>query len=257
MARESVTLLLDADILAFKAAAVSQDRYDFDGVECISTEPEEMKKILDDTIEEYCDTLKASSVIVCLSDSKNFRKELDDTYKANRSGSTKPVLLGTAKAYLADEYKTYRRPWLEADDVMGILATHPTLVEGEKIIVSEDKDMRTIPAQIYSPARHELGVLSINELDADRFHMWQTIVGDPTDGYPGCRGVGKASVYAEEILGAEREELWDIVLEAYASKGQSEHDAVMQARHASILRHYQYNYRKKVPLLWEPFWLLD
>ena len=32
---------------------------------------------------------------------------------------------------------------LEADDVMGIMATS-TMLDGEKVIVSEDKDMKTI-----------------------------------------------------------------------------------------------------------------
>jgi DNA polymerase-1 len=135
---------------------------------------------------------------------------------------------------------------------MGILATHPTLIEGEKIIVSEDKDMRTIPAKVYHPHKPTQGVMEISELDADRFLMWQTICGDVTDGYGGAKGVGAKSPYAEDVLFAEREELWDEVLLAYASKGLTEEDALLQARCARILRAEDYNLDTGEIELWIP-----
>jgi DNA polymerase-1 len=113
--------------------------------------------------------------------------------------------------------------------------------------------MRTIPARVYNPNKPQLGVLNISEFDADLFHLWQTIVGDMTDGYAGAKGVGKGSVYADDVLEAESlVEAWEVVLDAYASKGLTEWDAVTQARCARILRHSDYNYKTKEPILWEP-----
>lgn len=252
-----ITLLLDADIIAYKAAALSEETYDFgDTGSAQMVFEQDCRDRIDSMLAEYCDDLGANLVKVCLTDTVNFRKQLDPSYKSNRAGSVKPELLGLAKEYLAHTYPSFIRPRLEADDVMGILATSgDQFIKGDKIIVSEDKDMRTIPANIYNPNKAELGVLEISPLDADRFHMWQTMTGDQTDGYPGCRGIGPASVYAEEIIGADREELWDIVLDAYASKGKTEADAILQARMAFILRAYAYDHRTRKIKLWSPLWL--
>jgi DNA polymerase-1 len=85
--------------------------------------------------------------------------------------------------------------------------------------------------------------------------MWQTICGDATDCYPGAYRVGPKSDYAEDIISADREDLWDIVLAAFASVGLTEEDAIHQARQAHILRHTDYDYQRKEPLLWSPLWL--
>ena len=251
------TLLIDADIVAYKAAARNQQTYKFEIGDCHHIDEEQAKRDVDAVIGEYCDILKSNTVIVCLTDpAVNFRKQLCDSYKSNRSKTEKPLLLNYIKGYLSEEYDCYLRERLEADDVMGILATHPTLINDHTIIVSEDKDMRTIPADVYHPHRPENGVMHISELDAHRFHMYQVIVGDPTDGYGGCPGVGKASVYAEEVLGADQDELWDIVLEAYASKGLTEDDAILQARFARILHARDYNFKTKKIKLWTPLCLV-
>jgi hypothetical protein len=67
------------------------------------------------------------------------------------------------RAYCHEAYETFEREGLEGDDILGILATHPTLVRGEKIIVSIDKDQDNIiwkpndtRAQVPSPAQSEL-----------------------------------------------------------------------------------------------------
>lgn len=252
------TLLLDADIIAYKAAATTQEAYQFGDVEATAVHPDEMKTMCDEVISSYEDALNADSVVICLTDPNiNFRKQLDPTYKMKRAATKKPLLLDDAKEYMAADYPSYIRPRLEADDVMGILATHPTLIYGEKVIVSEDKDMRTIPALVYSPNHTDVGIMDISELDANRFHMWQTICGDQTDGYPGCKGIGEKSEYAQEILFADQDELWGIVVDAYASKGKTEEDALLQARLAHILWHTSYNMKSKEIRLWEPFWLLN
>lgn len=253
------TILCDADIVAYKASIVNEKHYDFgDTGVAEHLDHDGCIRNVEQLINGYADRLKADRVLICLSDPEvNFRKQLNPTYKSNRKDTVPPQMLAWIKEYLENEYQSFRRPRLEADDIMGILATSgDRFIEGKRIIVSEDKDMRTIPALVFNPNHPDLGVLDVSRLDANRFHMWQAVVGDPTDGYGGCPGVGKGGrfvEFAESILAATTaQELWDLVLMAYASVGLTEDDAIMQARMARILQDGDYNYKTKGIRLWNP-----
>lgn len=259
------TILLDADLIAYKASAASQRSYDWnaDGNKSVAADESGARAYAEEEVEKLADKLKADEVIVCLSDDfASFRKDrIDPTYKALRGSVDRPVHLYDIKEWMAETYTTERWTALEADDVMGILATDPDYGKGKDlIIVSADKDLMTIPARLHRPAVYNLQTrqllrkaitIDITELEAIRFHFWQTIVGDTTDGYPGARGVGPKSEFAVEVLEADsEEEAWDIVLDAFASKGFTEEDAVRQARLARILQHSDWDGRS--PRLWLP-----
>lgn len=273
--------LLDSDIIAYAVAATSEQNFNFaaaGGTDAKVVDKASCWRRCDEVVQSHCEAVKADVAIICLSDPvNNFRKELDPTYKANRKNAVKPELLMLAKEYLHEEYRSFIRPRLEADDIMGILATRPSLLGAnmhDTVIVSEDKDMRTVPGRLYNPNYPELGIQDISRDDAMRFHLWQTIVGDPTDGYPGCPGVGpggewdgasgsfllgpRALPYAHDVLSAPSLiEAWDTVLLAYASKGLTEDDAIHQARLARILWADDYNFGTKKIRLWNPtrlFW---
>ena len=214
---------------------------------------EEACRKTDEFIETLIDDLKADDAIVCLSCREhNWRNDVLPSYKTGRDHSKRPEYLEDLKAYMAEEYQSYLRYSLEADDVMGILATHPKLVPGEKIIVSEDKDMRTIPGLLYAPHRPELGVINVTPLQARQFLCWQAICGDTTDGYKGAPRIGPKSVFAEEVLEADMDELWDIVLEAYGSVGLTETEALQQVRCAHILTSTWFELKTKKVKLFEP-----
>ena len=256
------TILLDADIVAYKVACTNQKDYDFgDTGKARVLDHETCLRQTEELIATYCEATKAARVVVCLSSKENFRKTVDGTYKSNRKGLEKPEMLDWVKEYLAEEYPSYVRPGLEADDVMGILSMRPGLLgkryaNDQVIMVSEDKDMRTIPSLLYNPNQPQLGVISISEEDAIRFHMWQVLTGDQTDGYPGCRGIGAKSDYVSYLMeDATRDEFWDVVCEAYASKGYTEEDAILQARLAHILWDTSYDFKAKEVILWEPYWI--
>lgn len=254
------TLLLDADIVAYKCAANAEDifRFNPDEPHAVAVhvgDPDEACRNVDAYIAELADELGASRVVICLTDEVNFRKQLDPTYKSNRAGTRKPEHLLLMKQYMAAEYPSYVRARLEADDVMGILATTERFIEGEKIIVSEDKDMRTVPALLFNPRKEgkDRKVVHVSELEAARFHMEQTITGDPTDGYPGCYGIGAKSPWVAAVRECnEIKDLWPIVVQAYASKGKTEEDALLQARLAFILRDGWFNYKSKKIKLFQP-----
>ena len=118
----------------------------------------------------------------------------------------------------------------EADDLLGIEATtHPLTT----IIVSEDKDLQTIPALLYNPAK-DTAVRHISVFEAAYYHMHQTLTGDKTDNYDGLAGCGP--VTATKILAPakEPEDLWPLVVKAFQSKKLSEEHALVQAQVARI-----------------------
>ena len=262
------TLLVDADIVAYKFASATEQVFYFDGKDaepCVDADLDEALKLTDEYLDEVADRLGATEVIVCLTDSSNFRHMIWPDYKGNRAGLRKPEHLLDVKEHFRSNYRTYQRPGLEADDCMGILATHPTLVKGEKIILSEDKDMQTIPGLLMNPAKDK-EPRRIGKLEAELFHLWQTVVGDQSDGYPGACFVGPKAPEAQAVLASKSAgEAWQHVLAAFARsfarRGQSgltpAHEAVQaaaitQARLARILRAQDWDFNNKRPRLWMP-----
>ncbi|HEY0623168.1 hypothetical protein [Sphingomonas sp.] len=256
------TLLIDADILAYLTTAATEQNIDWgDGVRSHVADFEAAKKAAVEWLEEIVETLKADGFIICLSDDfNNFRKGVWPAYKSNRSSSQRPEHLYDLKDWLRETYPTRSIPTLEADDVMGILSTEPH--EGERIIVSADKDMQTIPGLLFNPNKDKRP-RRITVEEADRFLLWQTVCGDATDGYPGCPGAGPAM--ADKVLDGlmwqvrEREfksgprkgmkvpewfsygcgfsTTWERIVALYQKQGQTEKDAVTMANLARILRH--------------------
>lgn len=184
-------------------------------------------------------------LIMVLSGSKNFRYQLDPSYKSNRKGTRKPLGYNALVEWLKETYqeRVVSNTLLEADDYLGILATKPDAPES--IIVSDDKDLQTIPGKLY-----RLGSLStIDDNQAERYWMLQTLMGDPADGYKGCPGVGP--VKADKIL-AKPGSYWENVKREYLKAGLSEDYAVLQARLARILRFADWDSTLKQPILWAP-----
>lgn len=161
--------------------------------------------------------LNADKVYLVFSGAHNFRKDLNPKYKANRS---KPKPVGY-KAFVdwcrtsAEEngWNFAQIPYLEADDLMGYMGSDPA--HPERIIVSGDKDMRTIPCRLVGLNDPKLEEITITPEEADWNWMFQSLIGDPTDGFPGCPGVGK--VTGKKMLDAlvEGEETWGMIREAY------------------------------------------
>jgi DNA polymerase-1 len=131
---------------------------------------------------------------------------------------------------------------------MGIFATWSKL-KGEKVIVSIDKDMKTIPG-LYS--RDGETIVEVSEDEADYWHLFQTLTGDQTDGYSGCPGIGPKK--AEAILQHpdNQDDLWGVVVRTFVKAGLNEDEALVQARVARILRASDYDFEKKEPILWTP-----
>lgn len=247
---DNVTLLIDGDIVAYEASsAVEQEiRWD-DDLHTLHSNLDEAKRLVEDKLLGWQERF-SSDVVIAFSDSTNFRKSIYPDYKSNRKSKRKPLAYKELKQWMEGVWETYQRPGLEGDDVLGILATHPKAIRGQKIIVSIDKDMKTIPGYVWNPDKDDQPVF-YDEAEADYWFMYQTLTGDTTDGYPGLPGCGP--VKAKKLLDdTDPLHWWDSIVEEYAKKGLHEGDALTQARCARILRYTDYDFSKKEVKLWSP-----
>lgn len=282
------TLIIDGDIYAFQGAAGAEEvtnwgTDDDDGCKWMVTADEATaRKYVDNAFIELMDTLDGTELVITLSDSVNWRKSVLPTYKHNRSTARKPIILPQVRQYVREKYAAWQRPTLEGDDLLGILSGLHTRFPGEKVMVTLDKDMSTLPGLHFRPHRSVLGIFEVSLRDADLFHLRQGLAGDATDGYSGCPGWGMKT--AEEFLqdpyvlrqetytvhkgkdaGVEKTrwvkdpvevhnlaDLWVPLMSLYAKEGVSPEDALVQFQVARILRATDYDFTKKEPILWQP-----
>lgn len=264
----TTTLLIDADVVAVRAALACQSVFDFGDGEFYEYHPEDLPDYIDSEMEGYMKYLRADRLICCLSSYPNFREGIFPTYKGKRG--EKPKLVDDAKQYIRDNYEVKEKPNLEGDDVLGILSTHPKLIKGKKIIVSVDKDMQTIPGWLFNPDKDKKP-RKVSPSEADRYWVRQMLTGDTVDCYPGCPGVGDETVdalfadpwkwesYEHEFKRGPRkgttetrwrkipvEDItWDVVVSFFEKAGQTEQEALTMARVARILRHTDYDFKRK------------
>ena len=237
-AQRPVHLLIDADVIVYKTAIVSHDDFGFGEY----LDRDRVVRLIDEEIDQLVRKLKADDFDVCTSDRSGptFRHDLADYYKAKRG--EKPALWMFAREYLENTYDPICWPRLEGDDVLGILATDPEYKpDHRKVIVSIDKDMQTIPGLLFNPLKDKRP-RRIKPLQADLFWVWQALVGDTVDNYPGIRRVGPKSQYAADILASTSLEqaLGHLYVAAIARGASSEH-VLEQLRLARILRHGEYD----------------
>jgi len=254
--RQLTTALIDADGLVLLAAAAAETDIEWPADEdfeetytlvgdlgLAKVQFKEQLDILLDKVETAIDTF--SHHVLCLTDSgHDFRRDIWPSYKAKRT--RKPLVYYRLREWVIENYgkDVYFRPKLEADDILGILATGK-IIKGEKMIVSIDKDLKQIPGLLFNPDKDDEPT-EITPADATLWHLMQTLTGDQTDGYPGCPGIGPKRAVAIAEAG------WPAVVAAFEKAGLTEQDAIIQARVAKILTADLYDFKKKEPKLWSP-----
>jgi 5'-3' exonuclease len=249
----STTLLVDGDQYLYKCCAATERDVKWDDENHIVASNEEEAW---DTLQASLGELKshfgaAADIVICMGEAPYFRHALHAGYKAGRS--RKPLCFYDVRQRLRDEYRCVEMPGIEADDVMGILATRPKNRDNS-IIVARDKDMKGVPAKVWDGATFH----NISEYDANYFHLYQTLTGDVTDGYKGCPGIGPKKAEAllpkldKDNMPYMLGEWWARVRGAFEKAGLTEADALLQARLARILRWSDWDGKTKQPILWTP-----
>lgn len=249
-------LIIDCDMVVHPVTQTCRQEIDWDQdtttitIDLEAARGQILSQVSEWELELDCDP---GTSILCFSSKTNWRKGLCDTYKAHRKGPKPPGFKKLVEWCCRTwDYRIWED--LEADDVCGILTTQLTPCPPEErwILVSGDKDMQTVPGYQWDFNRDVVGQVRFNSpLEADRFHLKQALMGDRTDGYPGCPGIGPKS--ADKLLDGlgTSEEMWEAVVAAYEKKGLGEAEALENARLAYILRDGDYDLEKQEVKLWE------
>ena len=237
-------LLIDSDFLAYKAAQACEIGIDFgEDVIIAQSQFSEVLRVFHNELNKVTKAMMDDDFILYFSSTENFRKKIYPDYKGHRM-KRKPLGYKRLVNYCRENYNFKLIEGLEADDTIGIEATRHA--DPSNIIVSPDKDMRQIPSVLWNLTDD---VTEITEEEGDRWHLVQSLSGDPTDGYSGCPGIGVKR--ATELLD-KNENQWEAVCKAYRDRGLSDDDALLNARLAKILRNENYDHDRNQPILWNP-----
>jgi DNA polymerase-1 len=207
------------------------------------------------TIRMWIDAANCTKALVCLTGSGNFRKAVLPTYKANRKDIARPLGLKAVREAVRDAFEVAEVDGLEADDLLGLAVTTPRLL-GKAVLVSGDKDMRTLPGLHLNPSKESTPVF-VSEAEANLFWFTQAITGDPVDGYSGAKGIGPVKA-AKALAGWDGIDMlsgWHLVHDVFRSTKRHDdptQDCGVSLRVARILRHGDYNKKTREVRLWHP-----
>ena len=144
--------LIDADIVAFKAATVTETPINWgDWFWTMHAHEAEGIEYIHKYLHRITTALGEGDFHMFITDPKNWRKDILPSYKSNRKETRKPMTLNALRQYLLDEMSAVMVEGMEADDLLGITSTN----EPDCVIVSEDKDLATIPGKLFNPAKDE------------------------------------------------------------------------------------------------------
>lgn len=190
--------LIDGDLVAFRCASTAEHEEEWVSV---ARAKQFIHKLVHET--------DVSTYEIWFSGKDNFRYVIFPEYKANRIGAYRPKWEAVTKKALADEMGASWYDGAEADD---ILAIRQTELGDNSIIISIDKDMKQVPGWHYSweLTRHEVVTRQAERVyvtpeEGFRNFYTQLIIGDASDGIPGCPGKGKKAATILNDLHSEQE----------------------------------------------------
>ena len=170
---QQTTLLIDADLYLYRACAAAEQETDWgDDVWSLWADLKVAKDIFRNNILDFCAKFETDQVLLTISDKENFRKDIYPEYKSNRKKTRKPVGYKALVQWARDNYDNITVPKLEADDVLGIIGSTPG---SNTIIISDDKDMMSIPCRLYRPQSEER--MTIDQDEADKNWLMQALTG--------------------------------------------------------------------------------
>lgn len=199
--------LIDADTLLYKICYHAEQENNF------TTH----MQALDQWLEVICDRTASDAFVCCLTINayKRYAIAQSREYKGNRKQREKPKFFFDLRNYMLQKYKALHVDGYEADDVVLALYNKYDREGTDAVIVSNDKDLRQIPARFYDMFKEEH--TSIDDYTAHyNLHM-QWLHGDSTDNIPGVEGIGpkKAALLLKDKVA---EEMTTQVLRAYVNK---------------------------------------
>ena len=240
-------LLIDGDIILYRATASAETEWNIEGdLWLLYSDLAQSKAILHGYLIHLLADAGVEEAVFAFSGKGNFRKDIYPEYKANRANTRKPLAYSELKEWVSEEFPTIVVDGIEADDVLGLYAD-------DYILVSEDKDLMTVPSTHFIDKSKEYKKIDTHL--ANYNWMCQTLTGDTTDNYKGCPKIGAKT--AEKLLAGincdrDFNQAWDVVVSAFSKAGLTEDDAILNAQMARILRKGDFDLVSKELNLWTP-----
>lgn len=243
MTFEPPTLLVDMDFFCYRAAQAAEVELEFDSdLTVVVGSFNQGQRIIKQQLKQLRDRFESDDLVLFWTDKKNFRKDVEPTYKGNRI-KRKPAGYMKLKQWCMSTWKSVLKPGLEADDALGIVATKGDVTNF--VLISPDKDMEQIPCRIYN-LKNEF---TQTPEDAVKKLYQQCLTGDSTDGYRGCPGVGPKRA---DLILDNPETYWASTVDAFIAAGLTEQDALTNLRLARILQHTDWDSEKQEVILFTP-----
>lgn len=163
-----------------------------------------------DLLYRIINTCATSEYRIFISGDRNFRKLIYPDYKANRAKLPRPAHLDALRELLVREWQAEVCDGYEADDGIGMAHCERT------IVVSNDKDFRQLPGELYNPIRDEFEVL--DEYESALAFWSQMLKGDSSDNVAGIDGLGEVKS-RRALADLSPEEMYSKVFNIYGDPG--------------------------------------
>ena len=203
-------VLIDADSLVYSCCWGVESKE-----EAFSKFDEHIHFIVNEIAEQY--DVKAVKIFHG-QEGTNFRKKIDETYKANRR-KKKPDFYYDLSKYVKTVYEAISAKGEEVDDLVASTWRVYHLSGKDACIVTIDKDYKQIPnVLIFDYSEKRRGFHHITPQEAQHNFFTQMLVGDSGDNVKGVPGVGP--VIAGRILedAKSRIDYWRRVISTYKEK---------------------------------------
>ena len=234
-------LLVDADFFFYRAASSSEEEHEYNAdLTVIVGDFKRGKHIVEHELTKLRQRFNSDDILLFFTDRTNFRKTIDPSYKGNRT-KRKPCGYLKLKNWGMETYPSLVYPHLEADDVLGIVATNGSVKDF--VLISPDKDMAQIACRIYDLKEEYTQTAEA----ANRLLYKQCLTGDSTDGYKGCAGVGPKR--ADQILDKAKGDYWPAVVDAFEEAEMTKEDAIRNLQLAKILQADNWDTETQTPIL--------
>jgi DNA polymerase-1 len=154
----------------------------------------------------------------------NWRYVLYPEYKSNRSNVPKPIWFNEVREHAVVQWKARLVNDIEVDDECGIRLTQENEQGNPAVLVSLDKDLKTVPGRHYNFVKDIEETVS--PIQALRYFYGQVITGDQSDHVPAFDGKFRSSVpqFVQTYLNPlqemkEEKEMYDHCCEVYQQHG--------------------------------------
>tara|TARA_R110000764_G_scaffold133219_1_gene221198 strand:- start:835 stop:1521 length:687 start_codon:yes stop_codon:yes gene_type:complete len=208
-------VLIDGDILTYRAAFSCEDQPLEDACDKIDC-------MVEDIMAATSFDMFSQNYEMFITGKGNFRYDIQETYKQNRSGKPKPEHLSGLRDYLVEAHNAKVSVDQEADDDIAIRATE---LGPNAIIASIDKDFLQVPCRHYN--LNKKTTVKVDEFEGLVFFYTQILMGDKADNIFGIKGVGP--VKAGKMLFNKKTE-YELYLSCIAAYEFDEEKVVENAR---------------------------